>query len=93
MNVCTLARTGGILLRSLLVVTLASALACVEPPPEPLEYCASGEDEDGDGLTDCDDPDCARFAACLARPEQCANGVDDDADGATDWADPDCADA
>jgi hypothetical protein len=33
------------------------------PPPERL--CADGLDEDGDGLSDCQDPDCALAPACF----------------------------
>ena len=31
------------------------------------ENCCSGEDEDGDGATDCDDPDCVRYPSCLGE--------------------------
>ncbi|HEY3445976.1 MAG TPA: hypothetical protein VGK67_06395 [Myxococcales bacterium] len=30
--------------------------------------CVDRLDEDGDGLTDCDDPDCAAYSACAPRP-------------------------
>jgi hypothetical protein len=36
------------------------------PPPLPPEVCGSGYDEDGDGLVDCDDSDCAAAAVCQA---------------------------
>ncbi len=53
------------------------------------EVCREGLDEDGDGLTDCQDPDCASDAACL--PEgSCHDGLDEDGDGLTDCADLDC---
>ncbi len=51
--------------------------------------CADGLDEDGDGLTDCEDDDCTSDAACLV--ELCDNGIDDDQDGSTDCEDDDCA--
>ncbi|MFT4626422.1 MAG: hypothetical protein ACI8PZ_005099 [Myxococcota bacterium] len=51
-----------------------------------VELCDNGDDDDGDGLTDCADVDCE--PAC---PEDCANGVDDDGDRAVDCADPECA--
>jgi len=36
------------------------------PPAAPVsEVCGSGLDEDADGLTDCDDPECAASAACM----------------------------
>ena len=50
--------------------------------------CADGRDEDRDGATDCEDPDCA--AACAPPVEQCDNGLDDDGDGWTDCFDEDC---
>jgi hypothetical protein len=50
------------------------------------EICDNGEDDDGDTLVDCDDPDCA--AACR---EVCDNGEDDDGDTLVDCDDPDCA--
>ena len=60
--------------------------------------CTDGVDDDGDGLVDCADPDCAADPACSgdddtsAGPaEDCTNGVDDDADGDVDCADPDCS--
>lgn len=50
------------------------------------EDCANGEDDDGDGLQDCDDPDCE--TEC---PEaQCSDGVDNDEDGLVDCEDADC---
>jgi hypothetical protein len=50
--------------------------------------CQDSVDEDSDGLTDCDDPDCQEVVACL--PEDCENGVDDNEDGLTDCDDPGC---
>ncbi|WP_020539173.1 M43 family zinc metalloprotease [Lewinella cohaerens] len=54
------------------------------PPCEP-EDCTNGIDDDGDGLADCEDPDCD----C---EEICDNGTDDDGDGLIDCDDPDLAD-
>ena len=51
--------------------------------------CDDGLDDDRDGLTDCDDSDCATALACAT--EDCDNGLDDDGDGKTDCADSDCA--
>ena len=48
--------------------------------------CGNGLDDDGDGLTDCDDPDCS--VACI---EDCSDGIDNDLDGSIDCADEDCA--
>jgi hypothetical protein len=50
------------------------------------EGCTNGADDDGDGLADCEDPDCVDACA-----EDCANGLDDDADGAIDCSDDECA--
>lgn len=52
--------------------------------------CADGVDNEGDGFTDCYDPDCASDAACR---ENCADGIDNDVDGDADCADADCATA
>jgi hypothetical protein len=50
--------------------------------------CDDGDDNDGDGYIDCDDPDCADNMACIET--NCADSIDDDGDGDTDCADPDC---
>lgn len=57
------------------------------------------EDEDGDGLVNCDDPDCHTCdpqAYCYVQGdpqcgEVCDNGIDDDGDGDIDCQDSDCA--
>ncbi len=55
---------------------------------EQLEVdCADGDDEDDDGLVDCEDPDCTGSDDCV---EICDNGVDDDANDLVDCSDPDC---
>jgi hypothetical protein len=62
-------------------------------PPELLHIdCADGLDDDGDGLIDCEDPDCQSSWACDAaeRESDCADGDDNDGDGAVDCADTDC---
>lgn len=53
------------------------------------EHCQDGLDDDGDGLTDCDDPDCFATLQCT-RESECENGLDDDGDGLADCEDPDC---
>jgi hypothetical protein len=53
--------------------------------------CDDGIDNDGDGLTDCADPDCGAEARCYEDSTNCGNGKDDDNDGLIDCADPDCA--
>ena len=63
--------------------------------------CTDRRDEDCDGLTDCDDPDCAGSAGCgECVPEdpyyddplipRCKDGIDNDCDGLTDCRDADC---
>ncbi len=53
------------------------------------EQCNDGIDNDGDGLVDCADPDCANAPECRPR-ETCGNCIDDDGDGLVDYEDPDC---
>ena len=66
--------------------------------------CANGEDDDEDGYTDANDPDCEFSPWGFERrtyrdPEtfeginQCYNGLDDDGDGAIDALDPGCLNA
>ncbi|PKN54846.1 MAG: hypothetical protein CVU56_24420 [Deltaproteobacteria bacterium HGW-Deltaproteobacteria-14] len=38
--------------------------------PEQVELCGNGVDDDGDGLIDCNDPDCAGVAHCGCTPNQ-----------------------
>ncbi len=68
--------------------------------------CDDGFDQDGDGLTDCADPDCdtaicdtagnrCRDAGCdgcrmEASETMCGDGADEDCDGLRDCLDPDC---
>lgn len=60
--------------------------------------CGDGEDNDLDGLVDCDDPDCARAYRCEARgpepvegdPARCFDGVDNNENGYVDCADFSC---
>ncbi|MBK9001510.1 MAG: hypothetical protein IPM35_37800 [Myxococcales bacterium] len=57
--------------------------------PTPVEACANGVDDDKNGKTDCQDPDC--FAGCgCALNEDCTNGKDDDCDGLADCKDLGC---
>jgi hypothetical protein len=55
--------------------------------------CRNGFDDDGDGLTDGDDPGCARQPLTehddVDLPE-CADGLDNDGDGRIDAADLEC---
>jgi hypothetical protein len=63
----------------------------LEPAPrEPAEGdCEDAIDNDGDGLIDCADTDCAGNAACKGQ-EVCGDCIDNDGDGLTDYEDPDC---
>ncbi|MBU6160646.1 MAG: DUF4215 domain-containing protein, partial [Myxococcales bacterium] len=62
--------------------------ACADAPLP--EDCGSGDDDDGDGLVDCADPDCDGNPLCPEPVELCANGVDDDGNGPVDCADSAC---
>jgi hypothetical protein len=50
-----------------------------------LENCVGGEDEDGDGATDCADSECSAAEVC-----NCADAADNDADKHIDCDDPSC---
>ena len=54
-----------------------------------------GFDNDGDGWTDLDDPDCISSVIenSISTAFECNDGIDNDADGATDADDSDCANA
>jgi hypothetical protein len=54
----------------------------------PEAACGDGLDNDGDGATDCRDPDCDGAPGCVETA--CGDGLDDDGDGATDCGDADC---
>jgi len=63
----------------------------VAPPVDAaVEDCLSGLDDDGDGLADCDDPQCFLAAHCLPVPEVCDDARDNDLDGRVDCCDPEC---
>lgn len=51
------------------------------------EVCGNGRDDDRDGLTDCEDGDCAEAAVCI---EDCTDGQDNDQNGLTDCEDDAC---
>lgn len=61
---------------------------CVLAPPPFESNCNNGIDDDGDGLVDCDDPDCDKSNQCTV--EICDNGIDDDGDGWADCSDSEC---
>ncbi|MGE4619457.1 MAG: hypothetical protein AAEJ04_06585, partial [Planctomycetota bacterium] len=58
--------------------------------PLAAEDCLTPGDEDGDGLADCDDPDCVASPNCI-EAGNCGDNIDNDGDGNTDCADADCA--
>lgn len=53
------------------------------------ENCTDGIDNDGDGLSDCQDSDCD--AECVTESEDCSDSIDNDDDGLIDCDDDDCA--
>ncbi len=69
----------------------ADSSAC---PQIANEICDDGEDNDGNGFTDCDDFACIGNEACPAKVENsdelCSDGADNDSDGLTDCQDPSC---
>ena len=64
----------------------------LEKAPVLKENCSNKVDDNGDGLIDCDDPQCADNAECKpAIFEICDNEIDDNANGLIDCQDPQCA--
>ena len=64
-----------------------SDIACATLP----EDCYSTGDEDNDGLSDCDDPDCVGEPICVPTTEiECQDGIDNDQDGFFDCLDGEC---
>jgi hypothetical protein len=62
-----------------------------------LPSCSDGVDDDGDGRTDADDPQCfgpsdnENGDIAIDDASSCINGVDDNGDGLVDSDDPNCA--
>ena len=56
--------------------------------------CFDNLDNDNDGLSDCDDPDCRIYGRCRTPSSEtgreCFDGRDNDGDGLADCADDDC---
>ncbi len=76
----------------MLVCLCAICGGCVETvsqAPLPIEVCDDERDNDGDGMTDCEDLDCLTAMVCTT--EQCARPGDEDGDGLYNCEDPDCA--
>ena len=66
-------------------------------PPCPESSCTDSVDNNGDGLTDCQDSGCCTAATCdgvgfceLGTEQSCNDGQDNDGDGDIDCADVDC---
>jgi hypothetical protein len=71
-------------------LALAAGAGCSDGKGPVGENCTNLIDDDGDGRTDCDDPECVGEPRC--SPEvSCADGIDNEGDGATDCDDADCA--
>jgi hypothetical protein len=65
--------------------------ACSVKETDPEAVCDDGEDNDLDGLYDCDDPDCAGVAGCPGGEDDDV-ADDDDAGDDDDVVDDDSAD-
>ncbi len=63
-----------------------------ESPDPAVPQCRDGADNDGDGLTDMDDPGCSNPEDNTENTPQCSDGRDNDGDGLTDMDDPGCSD-
>lgn len=63
----------------------------IDEGAEPSQ-CDDGEDNDGDGFTDCTDQGCWGTSACIEGDESgdCGDGLDNDQDGWVDCDDQDC---
>ena len=58
------------------------------------QTCYSGQDDDGDGLADYDDPDCLVGGWEVGYDSnECNDGIDNDGDGSADLLDEDCTHA
>jgi glucose/arabinose dehydrogenase len=65
--------------------------AACSPTENPEVSCNDGQDNDCDGLTDINDPDCQAACEPTEDPEvSCSDGQDNDCDGLVDTDDPDC---
>ncbi len=74
--------------------SVADAAVADAPPSKELggDACSNRIDDDGDGLVDCDDPDCTGLLWCAeVTGTACSDGEDNDDDGAIDCDDTDCA--
>ncbi len=86
----SLAAFGGMGARLQYVTTIASC------PIETGDQCDDGEDNDGDGVADAQDPDCnieGGFVNLSVGGPNCEDGIDNDGDELTDSNDPGCNEA
>jgi hypothetical protein len=76
-----------------LVSLLAACEGQIASPVSALEICDDADDNDQNGITDCEDPACNTAPACLvpASNEICGDSQDNDQDGDTDCDDSECA--
>ncbi|MEK6476265.1 FG-GAP-like repeat-containing protein [Catalinimonas sp. 4WD22] len=72
----------------LLFISLCFSLSVYAQSPE---ICGNAIDDNGDGLIDCEDPQCGFLPQC-DKETNCFNGIDDDGDGTIDYYDRDCSD-
>jgi hypothetical protein len=76
----------------LATVALAST-GCTDPQFREIA-CTDGIDQDLDGATDCEDPDCIELTdVCEVTLDRCRDGLDQDRNGATDCEDSRCVEA
>jgi PKD repeat protein len=61
--------SGGEASRDLYTLTFAPGIPCSSVP----EICNNGQDDDGDGLADCEDRNCFNFSGCTNSGNDCAN--------------------
>jgi hypothetical protein len=69
---------------SFVTLSLLSSLALLGCPASVAEDCDDGEDNDGDGSTDCVDTDCAADAACAGDDDDSTADDDDSTAGDDD---------
>lgn len=76
-----------------IATTRSAAEACIARFQGPVTpACQDGQDNDGDGLTDTEDPGCINANdSSEIGTTVCDNGVDDDGDGDADTDDPGCS--
>ena len=76
----------------LAALALALSARCSDPIiiEDTARGCGNRIDDDGDGLVDCNDPDCVRSGVCESGPAACTDGRDNDRDGQIDCQQATC---